>query len=925
MAIWDDSRDLEGVRLKFLSGEPLECAVRSVVLSSWQRCQHRGILADRVSIPYFMDVDRDEAFAHTARPALEQLQSRFSGMDIVIALCNSRAQVLERWVGVPSLSRQLESLRLDPGFGWLEGAVGTNGIGTALADRRPAFIRGSEHFADVNRYFACAAVPVRDPLSGRIRGVINVSSLRDLGDPKMLSMARDTAATVERLLLDEVEDHEKSLLRLFLQAQRATGRTSAPASFSAGDLIGTAGEPLRPADLEVLRHKAAELISAGRVAIVDVHLPNGRRAALWSRTMEGGLGPPGMIVEALRGDGALQPLEPAGRPRTDASPGPPTSPNGSSVRIASPSRPHPEENVAVDRWLVAVGEPGIGRLAVRARQRLELLCKAAECVGTTLDVTRTAQELADVAVPAFADYAAVDLAASVLTGDEPVSPCQDMRRVALGAIRPGSHLYPAGSGIQFDRATPQRLCLTSGQSVLEAALETAHGWKAHDPARAERIREAGIHSLIVVPLRARGVVLGVVSFYRADLPGAFEEDDLSLAEELASRAAVCVDNARRYTREHSTALALQRSLLPHTLPEQNAVEVACDYLPAQSAVGGDWFDVIPLSGARVALVVGDVVGHGLQASATMGRLRTAVRNFSDLDLPAEDVLARLDDLVVRLDLDPETEAADPAEIVGASCLYAVYDPTSRHCTLARAGHPAPAVVFPDGAVDYLEVPAGPPLGLGGLPFETLDIQLPEGSQLILYTDGLIEHRNRDIGTGLDRMRRLLRTTHGPPGETCRALVDALVPAQRSDDVALLVARTRSLDDRHIARWELPDDPAAVSHLRQEVARQLSAWQLGELAFTTELIVSELATNAIRYAAQPSELRLIFDRALICEVSDCSSTSPRLRRAATTDEGGRGLFLVAQLAQRWGTRYTVSGKVIWVEESLPATTLPARPQ
>ncbi|MEU2926961.1 SpoIIE family protein phosphatase [Streptomyces sp. NPDC007251] len=880
--------------------------------------QHRGILANRVSIPYFTDVDRDEAFAHTARPALDQLQSRFSGMDIVIALCNSRAQVLDRWVAVPSLSRQLESLQLEPGFGWAEGAVGTNGIGTALADRRPVFIRGSEHFADVNRFFACAAVPVRDPLSGRIRGVINVSSLRDLGDPKMLSMARETAAAIERLLLDEVEDHEKSLLRLFLQVQHAKGRTSPPTSFSAGDLIGTAGEPLRPADLEVLRHKAAELISAGRTAIVDVPLPNGRRAALWSRSMEGGLGPPGVIVEALRGDGALQPLDPVGHPRTDAWPGPPTSPNGSSARSASPSRPRPEENGAMDRWPVAVGELGIGRLAVRARQRLELLCKAAECVGTTLDVTRTAEELTDVAVPAFADFAAVDLAESVLTGDEPVSPCQDVRRVALGAIRPGSHLYPPGSRIQFDRAAPQQLCMTSGHSVLEAALETAYGWKAHDPARTERIREAGIHSLIVVPLQARGVVLGVASFYRSELPGPFEEDDLSLAEELASRAAVCIDNARRYTREHSTALALQRSLLPHTLPEQNAVEVACHYLPAQSAVGGDWFDVIPLSGARVALVVGDVVGHGLQASATMGRLRTAVRNFSELDLPAEDVPARLDDLVVRLDLDPETEAADPAEIVGASCLYVVYDPTSRHCTLARAGHPAPAVVFPDGTVDYLEVPAGPPLGLGGLPFETLDIRLPEGSQLILYTDGLIECRNRDIGTGLDRMRRLLCGTHGSPNETCRAL-----PAQRSDDVALLVARTRSVDDRYIVRWELPDDPAAVSHLRQEAARRLSEWHLEELVFTTELIVSELATNAIRYAAQPSELRLIFDRALICEVSDCSSTSPRLRRAKSTDEGGRGLFLVAQLAQRWGTRYAGSGKVIWVEQSLPATTLRER--
>ncbi|MFB7107975.1 SpoIIE family protein phosphatase [Streptomyces sp. NPDC056291] len=910
---WDDARRLEEARLKFLSGEPVDLAVRSAVLFSWQRCLFRGIAADHVSIPYFGNVNQEDSVLSIAGPALDRLQAQLSGMDVVTALCNPKAQVLERRVGIPALSRSLEGLRVEPGFGWLEGAVGTNGIGTALADRRPAFIRGSEHFADINRNFACAAAPIRDPLSGRVRGVINVSSINDLGDPVMLALVQETANTIERLLLDDIEEHERSLLRAFLRAQRRTAG-GATAHLLASDVVSMAGEPLRRDDLEVLRRAAAELISAGQAAVVEVPLARGRTAALRSRPVEGATDAlTGFVVEALRADGALQRLEPMSPQAAEATP----RPTSVSARPA-PAHALPsvgEQQGAVEGRLVAVGEPGIGRLAVRARQRLELLCRAAERIGTTLDVTRTAEELTEAAVPVFADFVTVDLAESVLTGDEPTNPGEEMRRIALGAVRRGSHLYPAGTRMEYTPSMLQNRCLTTAQSVLEPELETAYAWTAYDPARAEQIREAGLHSLIAVPLCARGVILGVVTFYRSEQPGPFEEDDLSLAEELASRAAVCIDNARRYTREHTTALALQRRLLPHTLPEQNAVDVACHYLPAQSAVGGDWFDVIPLSGARVALVVGDVVGHGLQASATMGRLRTAVRNFSDFDLPVDEVLTRLDDLVVRLDLDPEPEGVEPSEVVGASCLYAVYDPSSRRCTLARAGHPAPALVLPDGTVDFLDEPAGPPLGLGGLPFETLDLELPEGSQLILYTDGLVEHRDRDIGTGLEHMRRLLRGARGSPGETCRVLVDGLLPARRGDDVALLVARTRALDARHIARWDLPDDPAAVSHLREEAVRQLSEWQLERLTFTTELIVSELATNAIRYAAQPCELRLILDRTLICEVSDCSSTSPRLRRATSTDEGGRGLFLVAQLAQRWGTRYTPTGKVIWTEQSL----------
>jgi serine phosphatase RsbU (regulator of sigma subunit)/anti-sigma regulatory factor (Ser/Thr protein kinase) len=490
-----------------------------------------------------------------------------------------------------------------------------------------------------------------------------------------------------------------------------------------------------------------------------------------------------------------------------------------------------------------------------------------------------------------------------------------MRRTAFSGIREDAPLFPVGDLITFVPSSPSARSVESGQAVLVPRLTDSPGWQAVDKARASRILGFGIHSLITAPLSARGVLLGVVSFWRAEKPEPFEQDDLFLAAELAARAAVSLDNARRYTREHGMAVSLQRSLLPRALPEQNAVEVASRYLPAQAGVGGDWFDVIPLPGARVALVMGDVVGHGLHAAATMGRLRTAVHNFSALDVPPDELLGHLDELVARLDQDA-IAAGDESAITGATCLYAIYDPVSHTCVMARAGHPMPALARPDGTVDFPDAPAGLPLGIGGLPFESVELQLPQGSRLVLFTDGLVERRDQDIDTGLQLLRDALEHADPAPEETCDAVLEALLPARQSDDIALLVARTHVLEADRVAEWEVPADPSAVSGARADLSAQLAQWGLEEQAFVSELILSELITNAIRYATGPIKIRLLRDRALICEVSDHSSTSPHLRYAAATDEGGRGLFLVAQFAERWGTRYTKDGKVIWAEQSLP---------
>ncbi|GGN64059.1 histidine kinase [Streptomyces albiflavescens] len=556
-----------------------------------------------------------------------------------------------------------------------------------------------------------------------------------------------------------------------------------------------------------------------------------------------------------------------------------------------------------------------GRAEV-AHERLALLYDAGVRIGTSLDMPRTAQELAQLAVPRFADFVTVDLTEPVLRGEEPGEPCLTLRRTAVAGIRE-SRLFPLGQLITYAAPTPHARALRGREAVLEADLRLAAVWQQQDLDRAARLLEDGFHSLVTVPLRARGIVLGLANFWRADRPESFGADDLTLAGELAARAAVSIDNARRYTKEHTVAATLQRSLLPSGAPEQNAVEVAHRYLPAMAGVGGDWFDVIPLPGARVALVVGDVAGHGLHAAVTMGRLRTAVHNFSALDLPPDELLGHLDELVARIN---QEAGWDDTATIGGTCAYAVYDPVTGDCSIASAGHPVPALAGTDGAVGFPDVPVAPPLGLGCEPFETARLRLTEGSRLVLYTDGLIDYRDRDIDDALRLLLDILATTPDAGAEeTCQALAATVLPPQPSDDVALLVARTRLLGPDCVAEWSVPRDPAAVGPIRAECARRVCTWGLEDISFATELILSELITNAIRYGEEPIGVRLLYDRFLICEVSDGSSTSPHIRRAADTDEGGRGLFLVARFAQRWGTRYTARGKIIWTEQPLHTGT------
>ncbi|WP_327347277.1 SpoIIE family protein phosphatase [Streptomyces europaeiscabiei] len=949
-------------RERFLQGEPLEAGVRTSILSSWRRCRSLGLSPDRSDLPFRDDFDRDDRMTRAAVPVLDRLESRFAGSAMNISVADANGTVLLRRFGEASLARGLPDIQTVPGFVFAERFAGTNGIGLALAERRLIRVYGAEHFAERSQASACRALPVRDPLSGRIEGVLCFGYPRGFEHPALDAVIRKAAAAIERRLLGQSSVRERSLLQAYLDAGVEAG---------AGPHHGVGVDELvlglRPVDRAALLEKAAELISRGQRAAVDVPLTDGRRVTLVSRPMTSASGVEGIAVEAVL-PGAAQhepltaprqaetvlslPVEPV-RPIAPVDTPPLRRlwstlfavPPGPLAAVPAPGHPHDpapparipaavdsvttdgvtpdgvtpdgvtaddltaDGSSAPERGLLMVGEPHVGSYALAARRRLELLSEASARIGTTLDVRRTAQELAETVVPRLADFVTIDLAEPVLRGEEAADPRGDLRRTVVHGIRDDLPFSPVGKQVDYGPTVPQLRCLTSGDAVLEPDLKTAAGWLAQDPEHTDRLL-SHVHSLIAVPLVARGVVLGVAAFYRAQDPAPFGDDDRSLAQELATRAALSIDNARRYTRERTMVLALQRSLLPQGLPDQDSVEVAHRYLPAESDVGGDWYDVIPLSGTRIGLFVGDVVGHGLLSAATMGRVRTAARSFAELDFPPDEVLTHLDNLVGRLDR--EDPVSDGGGIIGATCLYAVYDPTSQQCTLARAGHPPPAVVDPDGAVSFPELPAGPPLGLGGLPFEAVDIHLPEGSQLVLYTDGLIEDRNRDVDVVLEQLRGALADPERTPEETCRVVLDTVAPAHPGDDIALLVARTHAFDPRRIAAWELPADPARVSEVRAAALRQMTDWGLDEAAFAAELMLSELVTNAIRHGAGPIRVRLLHDRSLICEVSDTSSTAPHLRRAATTDEGGRGLFLVAQLSQSWGTRYTPEGKVIWAE-------------
>ncbi|MFC9432001.1 SpoIIE family protein phosphatase [Streptomyces sp. NPDC056987] len=449
-------------------------------------------------------------------------------------------------------------------------------------------------------------------------------------------------------------------------------------------------------------------------------------------------------------------------------------------------------------------------------------------------------------------------------------------------------------------------------SGVPAFLSSRQEYAAYAPDHADLPAIADKQAWAFLPLTASGRTFGVcvVSF---DRPRRLTDDERSLLTTISALVAQALERARLYDAERVRSRELQRSLLPTGLPDLAACVTAARYLPAGQGmdVGGDWYDVIPLSSGQVALVVGDVMGHGLPEAAAMGRLRTAVRTLADLELPPDEIMGHLNDIV--------GEMGDESYV---TCLYALYDSTTQVCSITHAGHPPPALVYPDGTVRFPELGADPPLGAAEPPFETVELTVPEGTLVVLYTDGLVESAKRDIDTGMADLARLLRTAHADGGDAdlerlCDTLTAGLLPAehQAADDAAVLVARLHALNADRMASWPLTEEPKAASLARRYVREQLSVWGLDDLTSTTELLASELVGNVVRHAKGPVSLRLLHGAELICEVFDGSLTMPRMRRAADTDEGGRGLQLITALSQRWGSRYTAKGKCIWTEQAL----------
>ncbi|MFG2934364.1 SpoIIE family protein phosphatase [Streptomyces sp. NPDC048282] len=551
---------------------------------------------------------------------------------------------------------------------------------------------------------------------------------------------------------------------------------------------------------------------------------------------------------------------------------------------------------------------------VAVRERLEFLNEVSGKIGTSLDLSRTIVEVSRAVVPRFTDVAGTYLREQVVAGEgfpDGVPDTTTMwHRVALEHTdEPGrwDDVVPVGEAMPFPAHTPFFQCMTSGEPVLVPRISEEMGLAIASQFEKRDIRPLITgRSMLVVPLKARNVVLGFMILLRHPERELFNDMDRVTGAELAARAGLVLDNARMYTFQESVAETLQDSMLPHIPPRMAGCDIATRYLPGTllGRVGGDWFDSVKLPGARTALVVGDVMGHGLNSAAMMGQLRTAVQTMAALDLPPAQLLRNLDDLAQRL-----------GDGYLATCLYAVYDPIESELHLANAGHIPPVLVRAvDARSELLDLPTGAPIGVGGVAFESLRVRVEPGDRLVMCTDGLVEMRGEDIGVGLATLCESAAHPAASMDDACDTIIRALnTRGGRKDDVALLMARLNGIEPEDVAEWRLALDPAEVRRARAVVREQLHDWDLARLAEPAELMVSELVTNAIRHShSRPVQLRLIRGETLLCEVDDDDHTLPTLLGTDPGAETGRGLRVVSTLAREWGTSRTSAGKTVWFE-------------
>jgi serine phosphatase RsbU (regulator of sigma subunit)/anti-sigma regulatory factor (Ser/Thr protein kinase) len=576
----------------------------------------------------------------------------------------------------------------------------------------------------------------------------------------------------------------------------------------------------------------------------------------------------------------------------------------------------------------AAPEEGLTVSIIAMARRLHLYA-AETAIGTSLDIGETAQSLAE-SLLAWGDVAAVDLDFAVWTGEGVTGQGQRrirLRRAALvpdrawpeGYVTLGDDLPSDASRLLAQAVlrndAPQTIVIPDREAV-ERVLASPRVVRALVPVD----RSAGVACIPLVLDGVPPVVLGVAEVWRrADCP--FRDGELFDLQELVARTAHHVDLARQHQREHTQVLALQRRLLPRT--GGDTIEIASVYEPAtpdSAGVGGDWVNSFPLPDGRTALVVGDVVGHGLGAAATMGQLSTEARALLSAGLAPDEVLEHLDETVTLLD-DAESGLAAGYSALGSTCCIALYDPVSHHVAMSSAGHLPPVLVTPDGHAGPL--PLHPHPGLGAEfalrePFEVHTFVAPPGTLLALYTDGLVEDPALSIDEGIDRLADAVSTVHPWDAlqQAARHVVSELAPVRQRDDVTLLLARMIGYRKGDTATLRLPARYDAPARARAQVLAQLSQWRTrDDTRDKMVLLVSELVTNAVRFAAGPVTVRLTrAGNRLLCEVGDTGNGRPRLRRGDLLDDGGRGLSIVHRLTTRWGVRWTDTGKVVWAEVS-----------
>ncbi|WP_089106990.1 ATP-binding SpoIIE family protein phosphatase [Streptomyces hyaluromycini] len=576
-------------------------------------------------------------------------------------------------------------------------------------------------------------------------------------------------------------------------------------------------------------------------------------------------------------------------------------------------------------------QEGLTVSLIAMAKRLHLYASAA-AIGTSLDIGETAQSLAQ-SLLAWGDVAAVNLDYAVWTGEAVTEQAQDrirLRRAALvpdrawpeGYLTPGDNLpreasrLLAGAVMRDDVA---RAIVIPDRESIERALDDPQLVRALVPG-SRPVSVACIPLVVEGPEGASGpIVLGVTEVWRRP-ECLFREGELLDLQELVAKTARHVDLARQHQREHAQVLALQRRLLPRA--GSDTIEVASVYEPTtpdSAGVGGDWVNSFPLPGDRTALVVGDVVGHGLGAAAAMGQLSMEARALLSAGLGPGEVLERLDETVTLLD-DTDAGLAAGYSALGSTCCIAVYDPVDHRVLISNAGHLPPVLVHPDGSAETVGAQPHPALGAEFVvrePFEVHEFTVPPGSLLVLYTDGLVEDPAASIDEGIGRLTDVVREVHpwDDLQQAARRVVARLAPKEPlRDDVTLLLARMAGRRSRDTATWHLPARADTPARARSLAAPLLRRWHTGEQARdSTLLVISELVTNAVRFGTGPVTVRLVRAGSLLtCEVGDTGNGRPRLHRGDLLDDTGRGLHVVHKLTTRWGVRWTDTGKAVWAE-------------